>query len=287
MYGTKSQRGSALLTALFICAVAAALSTVMMVHVSQLLSQAQSVKSIDRANVILSGTAFWARAKLTDYAKLPADTPFPRHTKMQVTYQGIHISATLTPLQGRFNLNDLTQPSGQQRFAILLTAVVKDMTPRKAQTLVRTLTSTFKNDSSETPFFDKTELRTLPGMTATLYRQLSPYLTALPTERGTGTAVDINDTSWPVLMTLADKTPLSAVTAKTLQACIQSHPPFTSTKDFSKQCGLSQSLNPITTRSQYFLLRAQAKSGTETVVQTRVFQLSSKQVVEQRWQRST
>lgn len=105
------------------------------------------------------------------------------------------------------------------------------------------------------PTVSISEIRATPGMTQTLYNQLKPYLIALPSL----TPININTSATPVLNMLNEQ-----LTLETSQLLINERDKnqiFSSVNEFlnlptAKNVGLQQPLSlPITTRSQYFLLK--------------------------------
>ncbi len=162
-------------------------------YAAHVLSQDSQQNSIDTANDI------WA-------VPLPP-TPVP----------GGEISATMTDLNGRFNLNNLwpdsSNPQQQawfEKFKILLTALKLD--PGLEQNIEDWMSS----DSSPSDawyasqavpyrrgqriFSHVSELRLVKGFDGDTYAKIAPYVSALPVN----TTINVNTASVPVLMTLFD-----------------------------------------------------------------------------------
>jgi len=130
---------------------------------------------------------------------------------------GGEISATMTDLNGRFNLNNLVSDSSNvnqlywaDTFGRLLTALKLD-----AQ-LEKNVEDWMSNDSSASDawyvaqpvpyrraqrmFSHVSELRLVKGFDGDAYAKISPYVAALPMN----TRINVNTASVPVLMTLAE-----------------------------------------------------------------------------------
>jgi general secretion pathway protein K len=131
---------------------------------------------------------------------------------------GGQIQATMTDLDGRFNLNNLSNDtsvnlhptSWQTAFSRLLIALKLD------PSLEQNISDWMSNDSSQTDAFyasqavpyrraqrlfsHVSELRLVKGFDGDTYEKISPYVSALPPN----TTINVNTASVPVLMTMTD-----------------------------------------------------------------------------------
>ncbi len=208
-------------------------------YAAHVLNQDSLQNSIDTANDI------WA-------VPLPP-TPVP----------GGEISATMTDLNGRFNLNNLVvdttnnpnQTNWTKIFGRLLVALKLD--PGLEQNIEDWMSS----DSSPSDawyasqavpyrrgqriFSHVSELRLVKGFDGDTYAKISPYVSALPVN----TSINVNTASVPVLMTMVD-----GMTEQTAAAIWQQgHANYTTVAAIKQ----AQPDNPIqySTNSSYFLAR--------------------------------
>ena len=177
------------------------------------------------------------------------------------------IAATMSDLNGRFNLNNLdpaydTQGVWRQKFVYLLTALSLD--PAIADRVAAWMNadpSASGDDrfylsqpvayrSARRPFAHASELRLIEGVDGDTYAKLAPYVTALPE----GTPININTADVPVLMTLSTN-----VTREMAQAIWQqggAH--YKSVDDLSQvqpKMGVIEHPECYGARSSYFLAR--------------------------------
>jgi general secretion pathway protein K len=130
---------------------------------------------------------------------------------------GGSIAATMTDLDGRFNLNNLSDDSGQagawqQKLMLLLQALKLD--PNLAQNVRDWMSTDPANGAGEgwyagqavpyrpghRQFAHVSELRMVEGFDGATYARVLPHVSALPA----GTKININTATVPVLMTLFD-----------------------------------------------------------------------------------
>ncbi len=180
---------------------------------------------------------------------------------------GGDITATMTDLDGRFNLNNLSDDSAQAaawqaKFALLLQALKLDPNLGKN---VHDWMSTAP-DASEAwylgqavpyrpghrQFAHVSELRMVEGFDGDTYARILPHVSALPA----GTAININTATVPVLMTL-DSTVTEQKAAAIWQ---QGHAHFTAisqltTSPYDVPGINTQTFSMYGTQSQFFLAR--------------------------------
>jgi general secretion pathway protein K len=179
---------------------------------------------------------------------------------------GGNITATMSDLDGRFNLNNLADESGQagvwqQKFALLLQALKLD--PNLAQNVRDWISADPASGASEAwylgqavpyrpahrQFAHVSELRTVQGFDGDTYARILPHVSALPA----GTTININTATVPVLMTLAE-----GMTEQTAAAIWQQgHAHFKSLNELQQSPYNVVTLPPkgYDVQSQFFLAR--------------------------------
>lgn len=230
----KHQRGVALLVALLVVALAAVLIAGLLDRGELTAARTRNQLRSAQAEAYAQGLeAYAARVLMQDAANggsfdasgdvwsvpLPP-TPVP----------GGEISATMSDLDGRFNLNNLdpayvNNGIWQRKFGQLLTALKLD--PNLAQVVHDWMSNAAGNEtgdqyylgqpvpyrSAKREFMHVSELRLLKGVSGEVYAQLAPHVSALPA----GTPINVNTASVPVLMTLMSSTgPLTLQSAQAL-----------------------------------------------------------------------
>ncbi len=185
---------------------------------------------------------------------------------------GGEITATMSDLDGRFNLNNLSPINPQHaiweaKFGLLLKALKLD--PTLANVVgywMNTGSSVQTGDAyylgqpvpyrrSRNIFLHVSELRLLKGVSGEVYAQLAPYVSALPP----GTLINVNTARVPVLMTLDPQ-----ITQQMAQALWQQgQASYALIPDELKKIQPDISIEPVTfaqcysVRSTYFLARSQ------------------------------
>jgi general secretion pathway protein K len=146
---------------------------------------------------------------------------------------GGEITATMSDLDGRFNLNNLSPANLQhdiwkEKFRLLLTALKLDPTLANVVGDWMSVDSNIQTGDayylgqpvpyrrSKNIFLHVSELRLLKGVSGEVYAKLAPYVSALPP----GTPINVNTASVPVLMTLSTLT-AGPITQQTAQALWQ------------------------------------------------------------------
>ena len=115
--GDGEQRGVAAVTALLIVAVAASAASLMLVQQSAMLGQTSLVASRAQAELYGRAGLDWARGVLADDAKRAADFDALNEAWAQpmvgLPVDRAIVSGAIVDEQGKFNLNNLKAPSGQ------------------------------------------------------------------------------------------------------------------------------------------------------------------------------
>jgi len=161
------------------------------------------------------------------YQHNPADNKWPKQYPI-TPIPGGSVTGKLIDLQSRFNVNNLTDDNYKQPFIQLLQTVNANIQPEQAkqitQAVIAWVTKPNTPDDSFDQFYlnqqppyraphqpmaDVSELRLVNGISAHLYNQLLPYITALPKS----TPININTATAPVLASLSKSLDLKQATS--------------------------------------------------------------------------
>lgn len=275
------QRGVALITAVLITAVIAVAAVAMAAQ--QKLDVRRTANLIDgeRAYVFALGVESWVQQVLArDRRENQIDhlgEPWAQQVPA-ITVEGAVIGGRLADLQGRFNLNNLVEgeqpnPLALERFQRLLsvlgidpnlTNAVLDWLDPDADTTfpdgaedVEYLRAPTPYRAANRPMASVSELQLVRGVTADIYHQLAPFVSALPAR----TAINVNTAPAPVLMALAEQ--ISADDAKALIEAREENG-YASVQAFLQQPALAgRDVKPegLSVATDYFLLDAAAQFG--------------------------
>lgn len=297
----RRRRGAALISALFITAIAAILATALAMQQQLIIRQGELIIKSDQVYLNLQEAQAVASNLVRNYAMqfiaaAPNAQVLPLRILLPVTKRGSMIySGTIDNEQGKFNLNDLVYTINQPRFVTLLTALIPGVSPQQADTIAQSITAWMMNGSqdryylqlnppyrsSQSEFSNISELRLIAGVTPQIYAALQPYVTAIPIQKPmlatqlpqsgqpsastTATPIDINAVSAPVLMTMA---PMTMTQAKEIVACRNQAHAFHDLTTFMTQCvkpaGMTTLNNAATISHYYFssVAMQQAKRTT-------------------------
>ena len=264
----RQQRGVAIIMALFIVALVASMAYIMMARLERDTERTRLLLRNTQAMFYAEGSIAWAKDQLcTDWQqRRPNQVVDAMPIQAKVMINGYQMISTLEDMQGRFNLNNLTQSAAQNDFVRLLRFVYPDLTQEKAQRITQAIAARLSSSSAneqgqatEAPpttglmhrrMVSLGELQQVPDMSPALFNALAPYVVALPTT----TLINIQTASAPVFTTLGD-----TVTLETANAIVQSREknPFVSVAAFLSRDIIKNhpvSAEKITVMSQYFLL---------------------------------
>lgn len=290
MLALPKSRGSALIIALSMVALVAAMATLMQLQQRISIRRTSLLVNNERAAGYAEGTVEWARALLLVNAQKGKPNSLidklPTHLN-KIKINDTVITAVLTDLQSRFNVNNLIEKKYVEQFARLMTTVEPNLGETQAlfiatacqdwvtqaipnETPIKGLPNFAdiyrKNDPSyqapHQPMASITELRLVAGMTDQLYLHLLPHITALPMV----TRININTASAPVLATLG-QLPLS--TARSLAQTARTQP-FTTLENFMAAANGQTYQIPadqITLESNYFLVQSLIQIGHQQLTQ--------------------
>jgi general secretion pathway protein K len=224
----KSQ-GSALLSALFIMTLVAIAATAMSTRLQLDIYRARLVIQSDKLQLASQTVSFWSMDVLakTD-AKLgllnrenTEGMVLAYPESMKGIYPDINIQGALYDLQARFNLNNLQNTNLIPMFLLLLKDNLKNVELKDLREMVKAtakwintydpawgvdnLTQYYARQSpGYLPAFQymqsPTEFRLVAGVTAKIYEEIQPYITALPTS----TSINLNTASPKILKILGN-----------------------------------------------------------------------------------
>lgn len=286
------QKASALLTALFITALAAILATAVIYKFRLLVHLATLNNFSNQSTLYLIGLQDQVAADITAYATSWNRNPNQDSPNLTVpnrigpqTFQNTQLEARVIDAQGLFNINSLNSIMNQTRFLQLLKYALPKISMRQDLQLMQNISDWLSLSNLSDPIYahfdppyraahrplqDVSELRLVAGMTPQIYSALKPYLIALPAaDSSTPQTSEININTAPpaVLMTLSSQ--LTPEKAQSLYECRRGHGVFFNTADYNKVCvkplGIAAVTN-ITTHSNYFLVHSSATRRAQQVL---------------------
>lgn len=280
----KKQRASALVSAIFITAIAAMIATAFMLENRLLIHNSELVISSDQGYLTLQGMQSVAKNAVQQYVMqwenaqtqektniVPLSTQIPL-----MKINGMRVYGTVSIESGKFNINSLSNISNQFIFAALLHMVIPAYSQADSLMLAKNITAWLINpspipyylnqhppyQSAHQQFVNISELRLVEGVTPIIYLALKPYITALPVQLSSASSstsnspipIDINSASAPLLAVYNPQLTRSEI--NNLVQCRQESGAFFNTQAFMNDCAVPihiQKLNGITTNTQYFL----------------------------------
>jgi general secretion pathway protein K len=278
-----SQRGAAIIVALFMTALVSVAAVAMIERFRLDLRRTELVINDTKARLYAEGSIAWAIEKLNTNLKekkesvltdiMPIKSPISE-------LENLTAYSVIEDQEGLFNLNNLTDPVARDDFIKLILAVEPETKLDDAKNLVIAIldwispaggTNNQLVDyyAKQTPAYvaphrlmvSISELRLAKGMTEGLYAKLSPFITALPEP----SKINVNTAPPQVLMTLSASLTLEAALA------IVNHRkqhPFTSIESFK---ALDISVNhhiegeKISILSSYFLVKTNVKIAEQQI----------------------
>ncbi len=269
----KCQQGVVIVVALFIVALVATMSYVMMSRLERDTQRTALLLRNTQAEFYAQGSIIWAMEELRSNWEKQQGKPNTRIDQIPIKspeneINGYKISSTIYDMQSRFNLNNLTKQETQSDFMRLLLAVAPKITYQKAQEIVQSVTDWITLGQQQTsndryymdlsppyrtlhqPMAMESELQLVKGMTPALFTALQPYVTALPI----ATLVNVQTAPAQVLVTLAPTMTLTtakAVEQLRIEKPIVS-PQMFATLDVIKNHNIAA--DKVTTTSNYFLV---------------------------------
>jgi general secretion pathway protein K len=219
--------GSALLTALFIITIVAIVTTAMTTRLSIDIQRTTMIDTTDRLQLASQAVTFWAMDRLGDpkqtFKNLDATgkvLEFPN--KLSGMYPGAITHGALYDLQSRFNLNNVADKTFLPMYLGVLEQVLPNSDSQVRAKLIDATVNWIQGHSKTHVGHDEwldqylkqkpvyfpsyqymqhaSELRLVLGVTAEIYRTLTPYITALPEI----TPINLNTAPLPLLRALGD-----------------------------------------------------------------------------------
>lgn len=286
---SRPQRGAALITALFIVALALILVTALVWDTHLAVRRAGNIKFFNQAYAYALGAEDWA-AQILRRDQQASGTP-PTDTLAEawatpiagLPIEGGQLGGQIEDLQGRFNLNNLVDanssqvnPEAVKQFRHLLDAL--GITVPLEKTVVDWLDpdqqTTFPGGAEDGDYLRLTpayrtgtgmmasvsELRLVAGVTPEIYAALAPYVATLPISNA---EINVNTAPLPVLQSL-----ISGQDPALLEELIalRQEKPFTTPQEFFAAAGIrtdnpDQPLPAISVTSEYFRLHAVVSIG--------------------------
>lgn len=224
------QQGVVIVIALFIVALVATMSYVMLERLARDTSRTTKLLNYYQAEQYAQGSVMWAMEQLKHnweqqqqgqvVDKLPLTSP-------SNSVNDYRISSTIEDMQGRFNLNNLSSVETQGDFLRLLRALNPELKQEDAYAIVQGTVDWVSSISAENMFtkyyrqlpqpyraahrvmVSPSEWRLVKGVTSAIYKVMSPYLTALPET----TLINFQTAPAAVLLTLDESMTMEAAKA--------------------------------------------------------------------------
>src|SRR5688572_24323035 len=226
----KKEKGAAIIVALFVVALVAAMSTLMLVRISADLRRTELIQNASQAYFLAEGSVAWAKDTLITNIDKKKPNQIVDNTPIQSpenTVGNAKIQSTIYAAEGRFNINNLTKAEEDKTFLRLLRVSDPTLSQQNAQQILLAVRDWISGSSNldlenyyskQNPPFkaphrlmaSASEIRLVKGMTQKLYEALIPYIIALPGE----TSINVNNADVPVLMSLSET--LKPEAAKTI-----------------------------------------------------------------------
>lgn len=238
----KRQQGVVIIVALFIVALVATMSYVMMARLARDTRRTTLIVHDVQAALYAEGSVLWAKDTLNaNWIKQKKDKRvdvLPLKSPVN-EMNGYAIASTIQDAQGRFNINNVSKPEMQTDFIRLIHLVYPKMSNDEAAAVVLATLDWLMpgtRDNELTRYYaelpvpyrpahrfmvDPGELRLVKGVTPALYEALKPYITALPTV----TPINVQSAAPPVLALLNPTMTLD--TATSIRELLNQKPPVT------------------------------------------------------------
>lgn len=276
----KNQQGAAIIIALFVMSLVAMVAVAMLerlqidMHRTVLLSNEMHAKAYAQGSLVFAMDQLNQDILKKQNNHLVDSTPIILPDQI---IEGVTIQTQIEDAEGRFNLNNLTDPSYQEAFSRLIRAVNPALEVAQAKLLTQyvvewiTAASTYDFDylMLNPPYRvphrlmqSVSELRLVKGFDSRLYQALLPYIIALPEI----TKININNAKAPVLMSLSETLTYIAANAIILQ---RTKMPYISTAQFLQNDVVKNNAiteGKISTQSNFFLVKSGVKVDQQELI---------------------
>jgi general secretion pathway protein K len=204
---------------------------------------------------------------------------------------GYKISSTIDDMQGRFNLNNLSDAGARDTFIRLLRIVDKKLTLQKAQSLTdaaqKWIDVQAPEDDELSQYYlhqarpyrsahrlmaNPSELSLVKGMTPELYKALQPFITALPVT----TYINVQTAPAEVLAALS---PAMTVDIGETVIKLRKEQPFNSEGEFKDLAIIrdKEIKENLTVKSTYFLVETKVATDAQKLVLYTLLERDSKE----------
>ncbi|MES2218070.1 MAG: type II secretion system minor pseudopilin GspK [Pseudomonadota bacterium] len=277
-----SQRGTAIIIALFVMTIAVAASIVMMTRLQVDIRRTEALLNTEQTAQYVQGSVAWAIDKLTmDWQQKKPDqvvdkTPI---TTKEENVNGYKIQSIIFDAQRLFNLNNLTVADYQFDFLHLIKTIepkLKNADATKITIAIHDWLSPNNNTevaayyaglnpgykSPHAPMASVSELRLIKGITPDLYNKLLPYIIVLPAT----TPINVNNAPAQVLMSLSQHMSF-ADTQKLIE--LRKQTPFLDPQSFGAVDVIKNNHidnGKITVVSNYFLVETKVSIGQQQTI---------------------
>jgi general secretion pathway protein K len=276
-----SQRGSAIIIALFVTSLAVIAAVNMLARGSIETRRTMLMLNADQASLYAQGSVEWAKELLKNNLKQQKTGRLVDIFPMQTTdtINGSKIVSSIEDMQAYFNLNNLSNLDYQKNLLRMMAAVDPQLKLSTMMHIVAAATQWINSAKDDTldayygkltppyrsphkPMASVSELRLVRGMTPEIYQALLPFVTVLPVT----TAINVNTAPAIVLRSLSST--LSAIAA---QQIVQRRTtsPFLDTQSFIAFDVIKNnpvSADQVTVTSSYFLLKTSVTVGQQQTI---------------------
>lgn len=271
-----NQKGSALLSALFIMTLVAITTTTLVLQLRHHIAETQLIISSEKKRALAQAVRFRAMHALTEkkYKNFGRVGDTPPIILQNLSIEGMNdaqFSIEIIDLNARFNINDLYKPALKNVFFRLTRHVLEDKAGKTAYSITSSIAkwvSDYRLGPTQhqtefiahAPMASLSELNFLPEITPKIKEQLLPYITVLPRD----TPININTTSDDILMAFVQGSKAAQALEKLLQ--LKAQGPIESIEsigDLLKDMAIDTSF--VSVYSEYFLSIGRVKLGKHEI----------------------
>lgn len=272
-----NQRGSALLSALFIMTLVAIATTTLTLQLKNSLDETRllfKTSQFQRESILVRYWAmdFLSQKKNKDFGHTPNQTT---HTEKKILFpslSNLHFSVEIIDLNARFNLNNLKYPTGKTTLYRLIKHLLEDGADKKSYPLISALANwineyqpgqTQHNTTfiAHLPMVSLSELSLIPNIESADLQVLMPYLTALPGK----TCINLNTASEDLLMAMTQGPEAVQYMEELMEARgEQGVDSVADVRQILRKLSIEE--NDVSTESEYFLSVGHIKSDTQARV---------------------
>lgn len=249
----QKNRGAALIMALLVIVICAILATIVVSRTALLINITSDIEQQSSLNLYSNGALLWAKWVLSQAATHPQRYPISMQTGIEKNFK---INAVLYDQNALFNLNSLNNSTNKMLFTILLSITNPTLPKETIQNIINNI---------KLPMIIPTQLLLTEGMTKKIYKNIAPYITALPNNNQN--MINLNDAPDAIIAMLLDT---NLIEGRHFVAARKNTKLFSSLTEanlFLKNIGIVDKTfyetNSSTAPSQYFLLKINIISKTQ------------------------